>query len=86
MAYSKGYNDGLNNLAFDPISDAPAASGSSSGSGFGLGKLLNMVMAGSMVYQMGGTPFSLESLVANLKQMQPMQMMILFSCVSGLFS
>jgi hypothetical protein len=45
-----------------------------------------MVMAGSMVYQMGGTPFSLESLVANLKQMQPMQMMILFSCVSGLFS
>lgn len=86
MAYSKGYNDGLKNLAFDPISDAPAASGSSSGSGFGLGKLLNMVMAGSMVYQMGGTPFSLESLVANLKQMQPMQMMILFSCVSGLFS
>jgi len=43
-------------------------------------------MAGSMIYQMGGQPWSLEALVANLRHMQPMQMVMLFSVVSGLFS
>jgi len=88
-AYSKGFDDGMKGRKFDPISDAPSSSGSSSSSsssGFGIGKLFSLAMAGSMIYQMGGQPWSLEALVANLRHMQPMQMVMLFSVVSGLFS
>ena len=70
-------------LAPRPSTSAAASSGSS---GFGIGKMLNVAMAGSMLYQMGGQPWSVEGLLGNLRHMQPMQMMILFSMVSSLFS
>lgn len=79
--------DGKRGREFDPISDdVSSSSGGGGGGGFGIGKLFSLFMAGSMVYQMGGQPFSLETLLGNLKSMQPMQMIMLFSIVSGLFS
>ena len=56
-AYTKGYQDAKAGAPFDPITDAPVESGSdgaSSGGGFGIGKLMNMLMLGGMVYQLGG--------------------------------
>ena len=72
-AYTKGYNDGKHNRPFDAIEDvAPAVSGG--GGGFGIGKLFSVAMAGSMIYQLGGQPFSLDNVVANARNMNPMNM------------
>ena len=82
-AYSKGFQDGQNGNPYEPIAD-PAPSGGGGG-GWGIGKLFNLAMAGSMVYQMGGQPWSLPALVANARTMNPMNMMIMFQLLSSIF-
>ena len=72
---------------FDPISDPDTGSGRSSGGGssWGIGSILNLVMVGSMLMQMAGSPPSVQNLMANAKHMNPMQMIILVQVLSGLF-
>lgn len=41
-------------------------------------------VAGSMIYQWGGQPFSVENLMANARNANPMQLLILFQIVSSL--
>ena len=43
-----------------------------------------MMMAGSMLYQWAGTPPSVENLIANARNANPMQLLILFQIVSSL--
>jgi hypothetical protein len=45
---------------------------------------LNLAMAGSMVANWAGRPPSLANLMANARQANPMQLMILFQIVSSL--
>ena len=85
-AYSKGYADGKADKPYDPIADEIATSSSSTGGGWGVGKLFNLAIAGSMVYQMGGQPWSVDNLVASARTMSPINMIMLFNIVSGLFS
>ena len=84
-AYSKGYQDGQAGRRFDPISDPDTGSGRSSSSSWGIGSILNLVMVGSMLMQMAGSPPSVQNLMANAKHMNPMQMIILVQVLSGLF-
>lgn len=84
-AYRKGYEDGKAGKPYAPISDeVVASSGSGRSSGWGIGSLLNMMMAGSMLYQWAGTPPSVENLIANARNANPMQLLILFQIVSSL--
>ena len=80
VAYTKGYTDAKQNRTFDPIPDPPptAAEPASSGSGWGIGKLMSLAMAGTMVYQLGGggsgAPWSLNAVLANARNMNPMNL------------
>ena len=85
-AYAKGYRDGQSGKRFEPISDPTSGGGSSSSSGgFGISKLFSLLMVGSMVMQMAGRPPSVENLMANARNMGPMQIMILMNVLSSLF-
>jgi len=84
-AYSKGYRDGKQKNPYDPISDEVTSSSSGGGGGWGIGRMLTMAMAGQMVYQLGGQPWSVPNLMANARNMSPMQGMILLNLISGLF-
>jgi hypothetical protein len=85
-AYQKGYNDGQARATYSPIKDEGGGRGRSSGAGgFGIGSLFNMALAGSMLYQWAGTPPSLENLMANARNANPMQLMMLFQILSSLF-
>ena len=67
----------------DPITDATVTS-SSSGGGFGLSKMMSWLMVGSMVFQLGGSPWNVNNVMANARHMNPMQLMILMNMLSGL--
>ena len=43
-----------------------------------------LAMAGSMVYQMGGQPWSVQNLMANARNANPLQLIILLNLLSGL--
>ena len=89
-AYSKGYRDGQKGKPYDPIADfAAPTSDKGGGGGFGIGKLFSLAMVGSMVYQMGcpgGQPFSMANVVANARNANPMQLVMMLSMASSLFS
>lgn len=55
-AYTKGFQDGSSGAKFDPIRDIPddAKYASANSEGFGLSKMMSIVMVGSMIYQLGG--------------------------------
>ena len=91
-AYTKGYQDGKRGAPFEPIADVQSRAGSSepsSGSGWGLGKLMSLGMAGMMIYQLGGggsgQPWSAQAAMANARNMNPMNVLILVNMLSGLF-
>ena len=87
-AYTKGYQDAKANNPFDPISDAGSGGygdGGGGGSGFGIGKMINLAMAGSMLYRLGGQPWSPANFAANLKQQNPLNLIMMFSMLSSLF-
>jgi hypothetical protein len=83
-AYSKGYNDGRKSLPFDPITDSHSEPQQQKSS-WGISSLFSLMMAGSMLMQMAGRPPSFETLIANLKHANPMQLVMLFSVFSNLF-
>lgn len=87
-AYSKGYRDGQQGKPYDPIADLPdpVATKSSSGGGFGLSSMFSLMMVGSMVMQMGGRPFNLQTLMHNVRNANPMQLIMMVSMLSSLFS
>jgi len=91
-AYTKGFQDGKSGADFDPIADSPTIveQAPSSGGGWGIGKLMSLVMAGTMVYQLGGggggAPWSIEAVLANARNMNPMNLMVMLNLLSGLFS
>ena len=92
-AYTKGYQDARADRPFDPISDVSSGGGHGSdggggdgGSGFGIGKMLNLAMCGSMLYRLGGQPWSPANFAANLKQQNPLNLIMMFSMVSSIFS
>jgi len=81
-AYSKGYRDAQRGDPYDPIADEPLSS-SNVGGGWGLGKLFNLAMAGSMVYQLGGQPWSVDNIWANARNMNPVNMIIMVQMLSS---
>jgi len=85
-AYSKGFRDGQANRKFDPIVDPPdEAAAASKSSSWGIGSLFSLMMVGSMLMQMAGQPPSVANLMANARNMGPMQAMILLNVLSSLF-
>ena len=85
-AYTKGYEDGKAGKAFRPTNDPVSEGKASKSGGFGIGSLFSLMMVGGMLMQMAGSPPSVENLMMNARNMGPMQIMILFNMVSGLFS
>lgn len=86
-AYTKGYNDGRGGLSFEPIEDV-ASTASAGGSSWGIGSLLKLAMAGGLIYQMGapaGQPWSVDKLMANMRNMNPMNMIFLMNMLSSFF-
>ena len=83
-AYSKGYRDGQAGARFEPIVDPSASSSSSSGSSWGIGKLFNLMIAGSMLMRMAGQPPSVENFMMGLRNIGPMEGIMLFQIVSSL--
>lgn len=90
-AYSKGFRDGQAGNRYAPISDAPQGvpAASAGGSKWGIGSLLNLAMAGSMIFQLGQEPgggWSVQALMANARHANPMQLIMLVSILSGFLS
>lgn len=89
-AYTKGFQDGKAGALFDPISDAPVSdTGSSvSSGGFSFSKMMSLIMVGSMVYQMGGggsgAPWNINNVLANARNMNPLNLLIMLNMLSGL--
>ena len=57
-------------------------SSASSGGGFGLGSMLNLMIVGPMLYRMGGQPWSPQTFIASLKA-NPINAIMLLSMVSN---
>lgn len=85
--YNQGFDDAE---AKRPRRPPPAGSMSNMGapapaakSSFGMGSMFNLFMIGSQIYQLGGGPnWSLGAAIANAKNMQPMQMMMMAMILS----
>ncbi|KAL1529539.1 hypothetical protein AB1Y20_000484 [Prymnesium parvum] len=89
-AYTKGFQDGSSGAKFDPIRDIPddGKYASANSEGFGLSKMMSIVMVGSMIYQLGGggsaTSWSFQNVLANARNMNPLNLMIVLNMLSGL--
>ncbi|KAL3907459.1 MAG: hypothetical protein SGPRY_010162 [Prymnesium sp.] len=83
-AYTKGFNDGKSNNTFDPISDA---NDTKAGSGFGIGKIFNLLIVMGLLYQLGGggsVPWNLNNVIANARNMNPLNLIVIMNMLSGL--
>jgi len=97
-AYNSGFDDAAAGKKRDVhfyISNTPssvshaapgsAAAGASGGSGgMGIGSMMNMFIVGSMVYRMGGSPWSLGVAIANARA-NPMQLVMAAMMCSRMF-
>ena len=83
-AYAAGYSDGEKGRDYGTskkYDDPPPPSrggggGGGGGSRFGMGSLFNLGLLGKTVYDLGGTPWSPQNVLVNVRNMQPMQMMM----------
>ena len=79
-AYNAGYDDASANKVRDPDNylfeyPAPAFHSQAPPSKMGVGSVINMMIIASMLYGMGGSPWSLKRAIDNVRQ-NPMQLLM----------
>ncbi len=81
-AYAAGYRDGETgkeygtSKRYDEPPPPSSGGGGGGGSRFGMGSLFNLGLLGKTVYDLGGRPWSPQNVLVNVRNMQPMQMMM----------